>query len=192
MQVKNKQSGFTLIELLVVVSILAVIATAVYSTIAAGVKIWKRVEKISEGNGLIFTWEKLHKDIRNTFSFEGIRFLGVENEVSFPGLVPVTGADGTVHKEVGRIRYHFEKAKGRICSEKTSYPELLKGIEQECFKEVANITGAVFSYFGPVVDAETELYDWLPRWDDTSPPMAIRMNVTLAEKNEKKFIILLP
>lgn len=171
-------------ELLVVVSILSVISLAVYSSMAGGVNIWKRVNATAGESRLILVWEKMQKDLRNTFDFRKIGFGGNGNEIYFPGLVSVKGEDEAIHQEIGRVRYYFDKS--RLCREEMTYVDLIKDVKIECGEEISDVKQAAFEYYG------SKKYSWQTEWQNDSVPLAVRFNVILPDTNEEKFTMLLP
>ncbi|OGQ48394.1 MAG: hypothetical protein A3H42_02905 [Deltaproteobacteria bacterium RIFCSPLOWO2_02_FULL_46_8] len=182
----ENKNGFMLIEMLLVVSIVAVIALAIYSSLSAGVHIWKRLDRGAGEMHLFLALEKMQKNLRNSFAFKAIGFEGAENEISFPGLVLVkTDKEGEVfHQEPGRIRYYYSAASQSLCLEKTSYIDWIKGIKKECQKEIQGVKKIAFEY--------QDSHSWKTSWKQNKVPQAVRLKTVMADDNERQFTIVFP
>ena len=79
---KIKPAGFTLIETLLVVAISSVIALTIYSTFNSGLKIWQRLTKKEQASDLNIFFEKISYDLRNSFKFSDIKFVGEQTIIT--------------------------------------------------------------------------------------------------------------
>lgn len=184
--------GFTLIESLVVVSILAMITLAVYASLSAGSGIWIRVNKSAGERVLFLSWEKMQKDIRNTFNFEAIGFTGKKKEISFPGLVSIRDKGGKLHQEVGRIRYYYDDKCRCLCLSRIAYADLLKNAEAKCQKEIERVKDVAFEYYNPHTGTGRDKGLWISDWEQGGRPPAVKFKVVTQDNNEKQFATLLP
>ena len=80
----SQQKGFTLIEILVSLSIFSIIALAVYSSFAGGIRAWRRAQEFSsvfQTSRLLL--EDMARELKNTVSITGMEFEGTSRKVSF-------------------------------------------------------------------------------------------------------------
>lgn len=188
----KKSQGFILIELLVVVVILAIIATAIFSTLAAGLKIWKRVSATAYLNEMLFSWEELQKNLNNQIPFQGVGFKGTEKEVAFPVLLSFQEEEKEGLGEVGIVRYYFEGEKCRcLCREKKSYGEYLENVERPCTPVITGVEDISFEYFGSGEGVKA-LSSWQTQWPYPANPVALRLKIGFGKENEKEFTTLIP
>lgn len=185
------RAGFTLIELLVVVSILAIVATAIFTTMAGGIRIWKRIDQSAYQTEVMLTWKGLKKDLRNFFPFQPVGFYGGEKEIAFPGLLivePETEGATNRHQEIARVRYYFDPDLKCLCKSKSPYRILVQGVKEECQRLISQIEDLAFSYYSK---GEGE-GSWNTSWNKENPPLALRLTINLLGENEKQFTTFLP
>lgn len=183
--------GFTLVELLIVASLLGIISLAVYGALSGGVSISKKLSSEKFSNDLMLAWKRLQKDLRGQLKYRSIPFVGEEEEMSFPSLVSTEERDSGQprHDEVGRMRYHHDRSCHCICREKRTYVDLIKGIERDCFPVFSSVADVSFEYYGQEGEGPGS---WRSEWRQDSPPMAVRLKLTLEGENERQFTTLLP
>lgn len=186
-------SGFTLIELLVVSSLLAVISLTTYSGLAGGVKIWQRVEASIEEVDLALGLKKFRKDVVAHLPNSEIGFMGLPQELSFPGLIAVKDAAGVVHQEVGRIRYAFAESENTICREEMSYADVARGLNADCQPVFSGVGDVAFEYYGKEGSSDDSgaegLGGWYTMWAEEKSPIAVRLEITLKGTGGKGEIV---
>ena len=142
MQRINK--AFTLIELLIAASIAAILGLAILATFSVG---FKTYSKLKNGNlshaDVLLSFEKIEKDLRNTFHFSGINFIGDQRSVSFAGFIHHSSS-------IGRISYFFDAKTGGslIKTEQPySYSLLNNSTDEIDSKVITSLKDMVFSYY---------------------------------------------
>jgi hypothetical protein len=179
-------AGFTLIEIAISASIFFMVTLTVYSIFASGLRIWKKSYETKFFERRIVTGlEKFSRDLRNTFkfsnnSFEGVRFEGSDESLSFAGLID---------NKVGRISY-FLNTEGDFCRRQETYQEFINtSAENKYTRLIFNVALLNFSYCY-IDDKDTENYKWKNDWGDESSddiPLAVKIALTVdGERGQKE------
>ena len=169
--------GFTLIELLVAASIVAVLGLAIVSTFAAGLRAYGQLKNadIVEADVLL-SFQKIEKDLKNTFYFSGIDFTGDKKEISFAGFIHGKSS-------IGRISYAFDPGAGGALI-KTEQPFsgalLNKEFDSLDSKIIFFVKDLVFSYY--CLNPETHQYGWSDSFNSANGiPAQVRIKVVFQE-----------
>lgn len=188
----NDKEGFVLVELLVVVVIIAMISTAIFTALASGLKIWKRVNSTSYLNEALFGWEELQRDLNNQIHFQKIGFVGKEKEVAFPILIPFQDEKKKGFSEIGVVRYYYDAEKCHcLCQQKMIYEDWLDNKERACKPLVNAVEKVSFEYFGNE-EGVKNLATWQPQWPYMVYPMAVKLKISFDKTNEKEFTTIVP
>ena len=107
----QKVQGFTLIEMLVVTVMLSVISLAIYATFNNGIKIWQKINKPIPQEDLYIFLDRFVSDVKNTFKFTGLNFLGKVDRLEFPALVDSPRLN---KKTVGQVVYFYNSTSGAL------------------------------------------------------------------------------
>jgi prepilin-type N-terminal cleavage/methylation domain-containing protein len=155
---RESRVGFTLIELLVTTTILAIVALAIGSTFASGIKIYDRVRNYEfERTDALIALERIEQDIRRSIRYSSIDFSGKKEEIAFPVLL-----DGDAG--IGRILYYRIRAKKALIREEQGYAdavsEIVKGRGEDL--PVALISKLEFEYY--YYDVKDGKYKWKESW----------------------------
>lgn len=177
----RRSKGFTLIEILVTLSIMAIIAGAIFSTLAGGINVYKRVKTLTgERADILLSLEKLEEDLNNVFIMSGIGFTGDAKKVVFPKLISASclrpGEDKT---PLGKASYYFDDRSSALFKEEQGYARAVsKSNESECAPErLASVKDLTFSYY--YFDAETKGYEWRDSWSaENSLPLGVKIEAT--------------
>jgi type II secretory pathway component PulJ len=176
MQKKIKLNfSFTLVETLLVVSLFSLIGVALLSTFNSGLKVWDRVfrERLEEDVFLFF--EKFYRDLRNTFSYQKINFLGEEDKLKFPTLV-FTKSDLSGLKEgVGEVKYYWDKEEKKLFRVKRNLSDIYReslGKKEILLKNVKDFKLSYYFY-----DQKEKKYFWQKEWHKSGFPLAVRINL---------------
>lgn len=175
--------GFTLLELLITSSIIAMIALAVFSTFSMGIKVYNRIQYsgLTQAD-VLFSLEKLEKDLHNTLNFSGIAFVGENRKVSFAGLVGPQ-ADSAL----GRVSYYLDTKNKSLVKDENIYPvssEETYGVYSQgspSSKTLASIKDIAFTYYH--FDPQAREYVWGDSVNGT--PLAVKIKVTFRGENDK-------
>jgi len=167
---KRSAAGFTLLEVLLAIGISAVVLTSVYSAFRVGWFSYKRLDSQSQIlDSLRSSLNKLEKDLRNTFLFNGAAFKGAENEVSFITLIRVKDKEGFSYVEAARAIYKLEGA--NLMRAYLKNAEVLKqGAEPKFEPFLSDVSIFKFSY-AKIDDSSGEpKLEWSGSFDAESEP----------------------
>lgn len=172
-------TGFTLIEMLVVSSMIVVISLAIYSSFSNGLKIWERANKTIPEEDLNILFDRFTADVRNSFNFEGIEFVGEDDRLEFITLVE---SKRLGFKSVGQVRYYYDSISGAIKKEVRDFSHIYRDDEGVIKYITKSVKSVKFFYY--ILDPEKKSYFWLEETDDGVLPSAIRMVVELKDEDE--------
>ena len=185
----NNQKGFTLIELLIALSIFAVIAVTMYSTFFAGISVWKR----SGDNSGIYqdirvSFDDIARDLKNMIYFtkdeeSAYAFVGMPQKVIFMTLDEYATESMEAGKEVVKVSYSFDDAKGELIKERSDISagfDIEKAVKETLLKNVEDFK---FEYCYHSGDEE-EPYLWQEEWKDEEEriPRGVRVTAFFSAK----------
>ncbi|UCC94428.1 MAG: prepilin-type N-terminal cleavage/methylation domain-containing protein [Candidatus Omnitrophota bacterium] len=173
-----RKRGFTLIEILISTSLLVIVGLAIYSTFNSGIKIWQKVRKSYEGEDVNILFEKFTTDLKNSFHYKGVKFIGSKHNVIFPTLVTAPSAASGLRKGVGQVSYRFDEDGGSIIQEKRNLSAIYKekeGIIREILRDVKLLE---FTYY--MHDPLSDEYFWVEEWtEEETFPLAVSMKLEI-------------
>lgn len=147
------KKGFTFIEVLLAVSLFSLIGVALYSTFASALKIWEKSQRVVIEEDVTIFFDKLTQDLRNTFYYSQIRFLGKEQSLSFVTTL-LTDADRRssrsseeVVDQIGRVEYYFDLTNKNVYRRQANYAQSLKEEFQPARQMLFNVTDIQFRYY---------------------------------------------
>lgn len=171
--------GFTLIELLVAVSIMAMIALAVFSALAGGLNVYRRLSSSVIGRtDVLLALEKMERDLRNAFPLSSIGFQGDASRMRVAGLVAQEDTDGGRTMFPGCITYCYDPLTRTINREAVDYAHAISGERaQEGGTEIlASVESVRFSYF--LVNVAAQTYEWKTSWNgEDGMPLGVRIEL---------------
>jgi prepilin-type N-terminal cleavage/methylation domain-containing protein len=179
---QSNNEGFTLIEILVVTVILSVVSLAIFTTFSNGIKIWKRINTEITGEDLFIFCDRFGFDLRNSFKFTGIKFLGKEDSLEFPTKVNSPRLNA---KTVGRVSYEYNPDARILIRRQTDFSGVYSAEEVPPKQSLKDIKNAKFLYY--FYDKEKKEYVWLEEWSRDELPLAVKMELEFAgqDKNNK-------
>ena len=179
-------AAFTVIELLIALSIFSVIAITLYSTFFAGISTWKRSgDNTGIYQNIRVTFDDIARDLKNMIYFtkddeSAYIFSGTSEQVIFMTLEEGISEKTEPQRELVRIAYSFDNAKGDIVREiagislgfdtrKAEKEILLKNVED--FK-------VEYCYFS---GDEDDPYLWQEEWSDeeVKTPRGVKITASL-------------
>jgi len=164
------QEGFTLVELIVVAAILCIIGLVIMSTFSGGLNVYYRMRGYSTVKAdVLLVLEKMDRDIRNTFAFKDIDFVGTSKKMTFPALIRSHGAKDTPYMSVGSVSYFIDDRSNnkKLAREEKDYhaSSMKKEAAKGAVTGIAAIEDLNFEYYS--YDPVNKAYSWESSWDKT-------------------------
>jgi prepilin-type N-terminal cleavage/methylation domain-containing protein len=164
----HPEKGFTLVELMLAAGILAIIGLTIVSTFSAGLNIFYRIAGYTAAKtDIIIAMDKMERDLRNTFSYAGIYFIGSSRKMIFPGLIRTSNGKGLSEESLGSISYYLDDSmkKRALSREVKRYPLAVKkeGSPKGDVQPLTEIEDINFKYY--TYDKEAGSYSWAGSWD---------------------------
>lgn len=180
---KKNNPGFTLVEMLIVAAMLSVVSLAVYAVFNSGTKIWDRVNTQAPEEDLNIFFDKFTTDLKNSFKFTGIDFLGREDEFEFSTLV---SSQRLNKKTVGQVVYSYDPMKKTLNREQRDFSQVYNEENGPITISLKDVTRLKFQYY--FYDDEAKEYYWLDEWFEKTLPLAVRIELVLnGGKQSTKF-----
>ena len=159
--------GFTLIELLLVAMLLGIVGLTIVATFAGGLKIFNRVENQTAVRAdILLAAEKIERDLRNTFAFQGIDFIGETRRVIFPSIIGDASGKGASGISLGSVScFRDDNRKQRVLSREEKSYALTSSTGSSGrgqISEIAPIDDVEFQYLS--YDPEADSYAWVDTW----------------------------
>jgi len=168
---KNKiKKGFTLIEIIITSAMLALISLVIYTTFSNGAKIWQRLHQDIAEEDLNIFLDKFARDLRNSFKFSTINFLGQEERLEFTTLVYSPTLNKT---SAGKIIYFYEPEQETLSRQQLDYSQIYSGEESFSKQALKNIKSLKFQYY--LYDPQKKEYLWQQDWAKENLPLAVRL-----------------
>lgn len=175
--------GFTFIELLIAMTIFTIIATVIYSSLRAGIRVWNRSNQtIEEFQSMRVFFAMVSSDLRNAVVFdpEGANFYGRPAMMTFMTLVTAAGKERTGDRELAKVTYYLD---GRTLSVMRRVAGKPQGFDLDKAGAVSILTGIgnrdiSFEYYYKAAAAK-DGYEWKNKWENTNKiPLGVRIKVS--------------
>ena len=185
--------GFTLLELLVAAAIVAVLAIAIVSAFAGGIRVWEEAQARSRDQvAVALALEVFQRDVRNGLHLRAVPLTGDANGLQWPALVQV-GATGTPER-LGMIQYSHDLSRQAFVRKVWAYPDREPG-ERDAESLISSVEEADFSYYDEG-HGQGQANDWVAAWaGGTNWPGGVRIVLRMRngkEQREVRRTILLP
>jgi hypothetical protein len=171
----DKRQALTLIEIIITASLVAIVGLAVFSALDSGLRIWQKLTKSTIEEDVHIFFEKFAIDIRNSFEYKDIDFVGTKREAGFAGLVtsPLEG----LRRGPGQIIYKFYPEQGVVTSEKRNLNNIFREKPGLIQKRLEYVEVFRFSYY--YYDFLRKEYFWVDKWDEAKLPLAVRVSLAI-------------
>lgn len=117
------RAAFTLIEMLIVTLILAIVTTAIAACLSGGMRAWESVQNFNAVElEVLPAMELMEKEVKSSFDFYRINFLGEEKTLSFAGIIMAGGPNVMEHR-IGTIKYFFDERDEIVARKEWVFPE---------------------------------------------------------------------
>lgn len=183
---RQNRAAFTFVEMLIVTSILAVVSLAIYAAFNNGVKIWQKINAQTHEEDLNIFFGKFTTDLKNSFRFTEIDFLGESDELQFSTLV---NSRRLGKRTAGEVIYSYDSMRGIISREERDYSAIYRDEDGEITRLAGDIDSLEFRYY--FYDADVDEYIWLDEWDEEEGriPLAVKVELKVGDGAETvKFV----
>jgi prepilin-type N-terminal cleavage/methylation domain-containing protein len=172
----SRGHGFTLIELLLTISILAIVGLGIYSLFDSGIRVVDRVSQSMREEDLTIFFEKLSRDLQNTFVYELIPFAGDEETMTFATTVMTKEELGS-DLGIGEVTYSLSGGKEAVMRGQRHLSEVFKEDKAAAVPVLEGVKEMRLAYFQ--FDPNDESYGWVGEWEDPDnhSPLAVKMTL---------------
>ena len=152
---KDNCRGFTLIEILLTVALFSICSLAIYNVFSSGVRIWARAQHFAVEEDVSILLDKLSEDLRNSFYFTGIKFIGTESRLTVPTFVTTKADERSslpqedLITQIGSVRYYFDYETHLIHRAQANYAQALDGRFPNDKVLVKSVNSLKFLYYIP-------------------------------------------
>jgi len=125
--------GLTLIEMLIVCALVSMLGLVLYTSLVNGMKIWQRSQKLVVEEDVVIFFDKISRDMRNSFFHSEISVQGDADSFYFPTIVRVLAdpkmelAQGEFCHQIGAVHYYFDSFEKKIYRRQGSYGQATQG-----------------------------------------------------------------
>lgn len=150
----RRSGAFTLVETALVVSIVAVIGLAVFHALANGLEVWKRSRALSADEDVAIFFDKLERDLHNSFRYQKLPFKGDGLHLTFPTIVhapvdpkhPEWDTDEYVDL-MGLVEYRFDASEQGVYRRQANYGQAMSKEFEDPRLLAGHIKGLRFRYY---------------------------------------------
>ena len=121
----------TLIEVLIVISIISLLGMTLYAALANGLRVYKRAQEIRLEQDVALFFDKITRDLKNTYSYSKINFEGTLDRLAFPTIVHTLAdsqlnlPEGTYVDQMGKGEYYFDYTERALYRHQANYSEAI-------------------------------------------------------------------
>ncbi len=127
-----RRRGFTFIEIMLVTAMFATLSAAIFTCLSNGIKLWERGRLLMSEEDTAIFFDRFSSDLRNTFKYSKLSFVGEEGFVVFPTLVwtpsdrvSVRANEGVID-QMGKVRYEYDAEHGTVVRRQANYSQALQ------------------------------------------------------------------
>ena len=177
--------GFTLVEILIVLVMLSIIGLTIFTTLNNGIRIWQRLNQVVNQEDINILFERIARELHNTFKYSTIKFLGEEAKISFATFITTVGSIQPQETGIGQAIYYYDDASRQLIREKRNYAQIYKGMSGSKEKLLKDVESLKLSYY--FYDQEHGEYLWQEEWQEEGLPSAVRIELQFqnGQKSEK-------
>ena len=119
------QFGMTLIEILIVASLIGAVSISIYGALSMGLKVWQRSRGSAVEQDIAIFFDKITKDLHNTYYFSTLPAEGSQEQFTFPSYVTrmvylENHQEGAV-EQIGLVRYEFKMLDHQVIRREAGY-----------------------------------------------------------------------
>jgi len=173
-----------MLELILVTALMSMVLLAIFSTYAAGIRIWRAIRDsdISGDREFFIGTEKIRMELSGYIrDFKDIEFEGKAEELTFPG---ISGLD------IVKITYEFDKNGDALLRKAVKYSDSLKEKMDERTTRLLEAEDIEFYYL--FYDPEKETAQWVSDFteEDSGIPEAVRLDIVKDGEEFSEYVFL--
>lgn len=157
---KTSPRAFTLIETIMVLTMFSIVAAGLAGALISGLRLWQRAKSTDFSYYEdIFAFERMAKEMRQSFDLKQIPFSGDLQKVTFPSI------SGTTIKQ---MTYWFDPLDGSFYRGEADLKDILSGQEELKYpeKKLGVFKEFKFSYF--YYDKDKKDFFWTEKWESAN------------------------
>ena len=170
-----RNKTFTLVEILITSSLILIVGLAVYSVVNSGISLFKRLSKPYLEEDVSIFFDKISKELRGSFSYKGIEFLGEKESLKFPTLITSSGHLSSLKVEPGEVSYVFNPKEKKIERTEKDLSTLYRKSKGQRRTILEGVESLRFKYY--FYDPHKEDYFWVDSYKNF--PLAVRIELVL-------------
>ncbi|MBN2119665.1 MAG: hypothetical protein JW734_01240 [Candidatus Omnitrophica bacterium] len=187
MRIPIRNKAFTLVEIIITASLVTVVGLALYSAVNSGIKIWQRLNKSHAQEEVSVFFEVLSTDLRNSFVYGEIYFIGEKERLEFATLVTTASTYPGLRRGPGQVAYYLDSKAKKIIKEKRNLSHIYKEAQGSVQEVLSKVSSLNFEYY--YYDSLRKEYFWLDEWEEESLPLAVRVRLEITGKDKVYKII---
>ena len=184
--------GFTFIEILFVMALLSLVGLVIFTTFARGIDLWQRLQKelVDEEAGIAF--EKMTHDLRNSFYYSPLLFIGTDSSLRFPTIVRFKEEE-EAREGIGQVEYYFDTGSGSLFRRQANMSQAYKERYMEDRPVVTSVSDFRVSYF--YFDKDQKDFFWTDTWQQgglfggqkpEDLPLAVRVALVIGARDDER------
>lgn len=181
---KRFNQGMTLIEILLVVTLVSMISIALYNGLTTGIRVWERSRVSVKEQDILIFFDKLTRDLHNSYFFSTINFQGTEFGLAFPTMVLMPGHGDSKDEYIeqpGKAEYYYDLIDSGIYRRDYNYPQALSLMPTPATLLVQDIDQLRFRYVYLTGDGAMYDSDYLD-----SIPLGIEVEVRFSDSHGQR------
>lgn len=187
-KVNLKDNCFTLMELLLAITLFSIIAVAIYSSLAVGIKVHRRGSRIGGGYGdLRLFFNRISQDLRTAVHINNIYLVEESQKIYFFSIQSTSGGI----KELYKITYTWEMEKDyfALLRLKETYIDSLQDTHPKGDEILDRISQLSFDYgyLKKGMSGEEE-FQWKEDWKQEAMPKMVRLGLEYGGEKFSKII----
>lgn len=176
----------TLIEILIVVSLISMLSLALYNAFSNGIRVWDKSQRLVVEEDIAIFFDKLSRDLRNTYSYSKINFVGADHRFTFPSRVLTLRGLQSGHdyiEQLGSVEYFYDFNEDAIFRRQANYGQSLSDQFDRPQLLVSSVDHLKFRYFYLTDDGEIFSLDALE-----GLPIGIEIEVQFSDNQGQRIV----
>ncbi|MFT5388176.1 MAG: hypothetical protein ACI9F2_000103 [Lysobacterales bacterium] len=149
----SNQTAMSFIELLIVTSLMTIVSIALYQTLSNGIKVWEKGNQVVLEEEIVIFFDKLTKDVRNSYKYANIKLVGNRYKFNFPTMVVmpvdqyISVEEDVYTEQMGRVEYYYDYNKNNISRKEANYSQAITEKFMNSRVMVRNVEALRFRYY---------------------------------------------